>query len=435
MSKFLPPDILQISAADEVILLAGRLWDGNSSTLAGPAVIHIKGGLIAAIEFGPSAAAAATALTEAAAGFEMDNPVVKGTKLTSSWEGIQLVDCSSLTVLPGLIDCHIHLALDGRDFVKAKKRWEEPAPLAHHLQTALDSYLAEGVLVVRDGGDLPGIGFTTSRKIAAGQLRGPQVLTSGQAIRRQEKYGSFLGAGVQTLREGLAQIEALAAAGVHQIKIITSGIVSFSTYGKVGPLQFSAGELREMTAAAHNLGLKVMAHASSNQAVQVCLEGRVDSIEHGYFITVESLRAMADLGTAWVPTVAPVANQVLLSHCRENFSSEEADVITRTYQSHLDKLSLALRLGVPVAAGTDAGAGGVAHGAGLHDELVLFVQGGLSPIEALKAATSTAAQVLGVNEKWGSLEVGKAPLCIAVEGNPLDDLSALHRIHLVTLPA
>ncbi|HEX3031625.1 MAG TPA: amidohydrolase family protein, partial [Bacillota bacterium] len=339
-----------------------------------------------------------------------------------------------LTLMPGLIDCHCHLALDGLDFAKTTERWTNPEALDAQLKWELNEYLSKGVLTVRDGGDKRDIGLSTAGRVVAGELPGPLILPSGRAIYRQGRYGSFLGHGIARLSEAAAIIQQLASRGATQIKVLVSGIVSFSVYGKVGDPQFSVSELTEITRLAHSLGLPVMAHASSEEAVRISLRAGVDSLEHGYFISRDSLAALADSGITWVPTIVPVANQVVKPHLRAGYTGSEIDVISQTYREHMEKLPLADHLGVKLAIGTDAGASGVLHGQSLAEEMQLFLAGGLPMDKVLKAATSEAADTLGVSRRQGTISPGRLPRLIGVASNPLAGMDFVHNIAVILIP-
>lgn len=408
------PEILRVDREDNLILLAGRVWDGINAQLLGPTAIHIKTGKITKLENCP--------------------PGTFPGELDPIGNSARVIDFSHLTLLPGLIDCHIHLALDGVDFQQATAQWERPEDLEVRISLELERYLANGVLVVRDGGDRPGIALRTAKALQEGKLNGPQILASGQAITRKGKYGYFLGAGINSPAEAGEFMERQAGLGVSQIKIVTSGIVSFSEYGRVGPLQFSLAELGYMVDIAHQLGLKVMAHASSEEAVITCLQAGVDSIEHGYFLSTDSLKAMAHQGVAWLPTVVPVANQVLKANCRAGYTLGQVEVISRTYREHQEKLNLAHHLGVPLAIGTDAGASGVLHGYAHLEEMQLFAEAGLDTVTVLQAATSQAAKVLGLEKRYGTIAPGKVPCLLGVSVNPLEDLNFVNTIQVIVLP-
>lgn len=144
-----------------------------------------------------------------------------------------------------------------------------------------------------------------------GRIDGPEILSCGQAIYKKGRYGSFLGPGVSSLDEARQMIDSMCEQGVDWIKILVSGIVSFKEFGNVGFVQFSQTEINCLVDYAHSLGVPVMAHASSDEAVVLALNAGVDSVEHGYFLSTGSLKVMAERNIPWVPTVAPVANQVV----------------------------------------------------------------------------------------------------------------------------
>ncbi|MFZ3171386.1 MAG: amidohydrolase family protein [Carboxydocellales bacterium] len=411
------PELLRIGPQEQHTILAGGVWDGISSQLLGPTVIQLKAGRIARLEHCPVES--------------LQNRTLQQEQPTNA---DLMLDYAHLTLMPGLIDCHIHLALDGVGFSQATARWECPEALETQLAAELECYLAKGVLVVRDGGDRSGIALATAKAVKKGQLNGPLILASGQALTRKGKYGSFLGSGINSLQEAGEFIAHQAGLGVSQIKLVASGIVSFSEYGQVGALQFNSAELKFMVDYAHQLGLRVMAHASSEEAVHNCLQAGVDSIEHGYFLSTESLKAMAYQGTAWVPTVVPVANQVLKQNCRAGFTPSQVEVINRTYREHQEKLSLAHHLGVTIAIGTDAGASGVLHGQAHLEEMLLFAQAGLDKVTVLQAATCQAAKVLGLEKEYGTIAPGKLPCLLGVAVNPLENLDFIQAIRLVVLP-
>ncbi len=327
-----------------------------------------------------------------------------------------------LTLLPSLIDAHVHLALDPKAYPKAQTAAAQETDLMDRIQRDLNTMLKKGIGAVRDGGDRLGINRKVGRMIREGSLCGPRVVSTGEALRKPGSYGTFLGSGVKDLRRRLS---ALAGSENRQLKVVVSGIVSFRKYGRVEPASsFSLAELREVVMTAHMHGMKVMAHASSGEAVELAVQAGVDSIEHGYFISKRQLKDMASRGTAWVPTVIPVAVQA-----REPFNQQwraaEIDIITRTYREHMEKLDYAAGIGVPLGLGTDSGASGVRHGINLVEEMLLYAAAGLSPRAVLYAATIINANILGLDKTFGSLDVNKEPHFIAVQGNPLTDLSAV----------
>lgn len=346
------------------------------------------------------------------------------------------------TLMPSLVDAHVHLALSANG-QNNEKNIADIAPEARDITTR---FMKNGIGAVRDGGDRDNYNGRVRDIVAAenaddmektekeedakdddglGQFR---ILSPGWALRKNKKYGSFLGEGYSNREELANKLATLVEGGMDHIKVIVSGIVSFKAYGKVGSLAMSTHDLKYVSHFAREQGLKVMAHANSPEAAEMAINAGVDSIEHGYFITAEQLEKMGEKQIAWVPTIIPVAVQ--LHHPqRENWEKAEREVISRTYREHIDKLKLALDKGVPLGIGTDSGASGVIHGDFLLEEMELYRQGKLNNREILKAATIVNARILGLAETRGSLEEGKSVSFIGVRGDPLQDLSVLRQIN------
>lgn len=399
-----------LGTAGEVILRGARLFDGSEEVPPDRVDICVKNGLIEYI---------LPAGGEKPGGRDNYEPE----------HSAREIDCSGLTLLPGLVDCHVHLALDGVDFEGSLGRWEREDDLRRQLAESLKNTLRSGVLAVRDGGDRCRIGLQAHRLAGGGPP--PFICATGEALRKGGRYGSFLGRDLSG--EVGAAVREAAAAGAAQIKVLVSGIVSFEEYGRVGPLQFSREELARLVAEAHGLGLKVMAHASSAQAAALSAECGVDSLEHGYFIEEDTLRRMAEQGTAWVPTLIPVACQ-LREPLRRNHSPSRLAVIERTLYRQLKAVETAHRLGVLLGVGTDAGASGVRHGLAYVEELKLMALAGISPVNVLRCATSNGARILGLEKMLGTAAPGRPAHLVGVRGDPLADLKALEKIDAIFSP-
>ncbi|HWJ03508.1 MAG TPA: amidohydrolase family protein [Verrucomicrobiae bacterium] len=390
-------EIFNINKNVDTIVYAGAIIDDSFVELRTNVLIRINNGWITEVH---------------------DNVVPEKVK------GNNVIMLSGITLLPGFIDCHVHLALDGVDFQGSMSRWEREESWLPGIRLSLEDSWQSGLAAIRDGGDKAGIGLRARNLQRQGKLEGPRVVSSGQAICKQGYYGSFLGPGITNLVEGKQAIDRLHKQGVDLIKILVSGIVSFREYGKVGQLQFSQAELSALVSHAHSLGLSVMAHASSDAAVLLCINAGVDSIEHGYFVSEGSLEAMAQKDIAWVPTVVPVANQGK----NTTHGPDSIDVITRTYELQLKRISLAGQLGIRLGIGTDAGAAGVRHGADYFRELLLFNRAGLEPGQIIKAASGEAARICGLDKEFGSIQEGKRACLLGFNGNPLADISLLESI-------
>ena len=361
-------------------ILYNSLWDGTSSTTIDLGNLAIRQGLITNKQ---------------------------GT--TSPQQPI--LDLSAYTVIPALIDCHIHIAMPYQS---------QSSPTSH-----AQDLLYAGVAAARDAG---------AYEIGTFLFPPLTIIPTIQAISKKGFYGENLGKSVATVQEAKHMITHLASLGAKQLKVIASGIFSFSRYGQVGPPPFSAAELTSIVQHAAQYGLPVMAHASGDEAVCRCLQAGVHSIEHGYFMQQETLKRLAEQHIHWVPTLAPVAAQLKIATISASLSECEKDTIKRSLDRQMQLVAKARDLGVSIGAGTDAGARGVPHGSSLHDEVSLLHQCGLTAREALMAATSTAAKICRLPD-LGSLEPRKKSVILALSNNPLDDLGALQTPAFLCLPS
>lgn len=401
--------IISISTGDIITLRAGRVFDGHCVIPGKGVDIVMAGGKIREVR--PS------------------TPDIS----PAPEEGAEVFDLREYTVMPGLIDCHVHLALDGVDFGRSLELWRQDRLLWERVGADLLRTMQRGIVAVRDGGDREGIGLSARDKVARGAVPGPLIKSSGTALGRRGKYGSFLGPGLQGVSIPGA-VKDLARRGVDQVKVLVSGMVSFKNYRQVGPLQFEEEELREMVLEAHRLGIRVMAHASSDDAVRTAVRAGVDSLEHGYFVSEDTLKVMASAGIPWIPTLAPVAGQ-LRAPLKDRYSPGEREVIQRTYLRQQRMVKKASDLGVKIGVGTDAGATGVPHGDGFPDEILLLKEAGLTGEEILRAATSSGSAILGLEKEMGMVRPGLPPYLIAVRGNPVDDLEPLKKVEYMFLPS
>jgi len=399
-------DLLKLGNFPEVVLRAGLFIDGTGGPPVGNVSITIKNGVVRHIS--PACGA-----------------------IPRTCQDVAEIDCSDLTILPGLIDCHVHLALDGMDFKGSLERWDQEEALSHHLAEALENTLCSGIVAVRDGGDRRLIGLRAHRLAGRATVL-PLISATGGALRKKGSYGSFLGQGLAT-PDVKTRVREIATAGAAQIKVLVSGIVSFLEYGKVGPLQFSREELALLVAEAHSLGLKVMAHASSDEGAALAVRCGVDSLEHGYFISEDTLTRMGEGGTAWVPTIIPVAAQTR-EPLKHYYNPPQLGIIERTYRRQQAMVEVAHRLGVTIGVGTDAGAAGVRHGFSYVEELKLLAEAGLPLAEVIRAATANGAGILGLENQLGTVAPGMPACLIGVRGNPLVNIDNLQKTNILFIP-
>ncbi|MBT9143653.1 MAG: 5'-deoxyadenosine deaminase [Dehalococcoidia bacterium] len=350
-----------ITLSEETTINYGALWNGIDTKIAGPGTLFTV------------------------AGFITDKPGCQATSL----------DFSHLTLMPAMVDCHVHLAM--------------PYKSGDSLAVRVNKMLMAGVAAVREAGSRDETFFSDPRLLIANCCR---------AISKKGYYGSNVSKEVSSLTEALAEIKRLASQGAQHLKLITSDIFSFSQYGQTGPLPFSQTELITMTELAKKLGLAVMAHASGDEAVRRCIAAGVNSIEHGYFMQEDTLPELIKHDIAWVPTLTPVEVHLSNPELYSLLSPSEKNTISRSLERQIELVGLGGALGIRIGAGTDAGGKGVPHGSSLIKEIKLLRQAGLSGAQALKAATSEAAKIC-VFKNIGIIHPGYRALLLAVRGNPL----------------
>jgi imidazolonepropionase-like amidohydrolase len=321
-------------------------------------------------------------------------------------------DLGGCTVIPGLIDSHVHLTMTGAvDEILRTRLREAPFEVVRRMiRENLREHLRHGVVAVRDGGGCRGnaLRFARSHHERGQPVR---VLAAGRAWHRSGRYGRLIG---RPPAGGLALAEAIRQDGepADHIKIVNSGLNSLTEYGRRTSPQFDLDEMSAAVQAAAARGLSVMVHANGEASVRIAVMAGCRSVEHGFFMGRDNLTRMADRGVAWVPTA--VTMQAYAAYYRQ--AGKNPDVARRTLDHQLEQLALARRLGVNVALGTDSGSPGVHHGAAVITELGLLLQAGFTLAEAIRCASHNGARLVGA--AFGMLEKGSPATFIAVNGGP-----------------
>lgn len=259
-------------------------------------------------------------------------------------------------------ECHAHIVMDGVNYKTAMARHEhgvdETVIHAH-----FEEYRKRHITFVRDGGDAYDV---SHRAKAIAPAYGIDYRSPIFAIHKNGHYGGIVGRGFDTMAEYAKLVDAAACEGADFIKIMTTGIMDFDHYGTImvgTPLE--ASEVREMVHIAHEQGFAVMSHTNGTGPVNDAIEAGVSSIEHGNFIDEETICALAQSRTAYVPTATVARN---LIGCGDFDDAE----VTRIWEKSADNIRLAYAHGAIIALGSDAGAVGVPHGEGLLDEYSCF---------------------------------------------------------------
>ena len=264
-----------------------------------------------------------------------------------------------------MVDCHIHMVLDGENWKKALQRHAQGVdiPWVHKV---LESYRDAGFTYLRDGGDRWGVG-KTARELAP--QYGITYRTPLGNLCRAGHYGGFIGETYENFREYAALVRQHRQDGADFIKIMISGLMDFDRYGVLTHSGFAAEDIRELTHIAHEEGFSVMAHANGAETVTAAASAGVDSVEHGAYLNEEALWAMRESNTVWVPTLSTVGNL----RNKGRFSQVDVEKILR---SAMENVAAFAKMGGLIAPGTDAGAWQVPHSIGSEYRLLEEALGG-----------------------------------------------------------
>ena len=395
--------------ADTTVIHAGAFVIDAESQPRGPSTITVTDGKIVSVADGFTAAPA-QAVT---------------------------VDLKDKTVVPGMVDLHVHLTGDpGGDFWKGAvepDEWDVVVGAKNARLTAL-----AGFTTVREAGSGPASAFSLRRGTAEGFIDGPRIVAAGPSLAIVGGHGDVSGFRPEVnelLDSGFTCTGAVECAekvrlasqnGADIIKITATGGV-LSQQGRGLEAHFTSAEMQSIADTAHSLGLKVMAHAHGARGIEAAARAGIDSIEHGTYLDEAAARAMKDNGTVLVPTL--MAFKGVTERLGQGvYTPVVEDKIRDVAETARVFMGKALRWGVPIAFGTDAGVFGHGRNAG---EFALMVEQGMSHRDAFAAATTHAARVLGLENEIGRIAPGYSADLIAVEANPLDDTSTLENVDWV----
>jgi imidazolonepropionase-like amidohydrolase len=396
------------------LLHAGKLIDGISKQPRERVTVVVEGNRIAAIE----------------PGFRAGTPQDR------------VVDLAQATVLPGLMDMHVHLTEQNAPNFELSRYKMAPADYAFDGAVYAERTLKSGFTTVRDTGDvLYNVSLSLRNAINAGKVIGPRIFAAGRIIAttgghgdRTNGWGPHLLAipGIEdSIVDGPA--EAMRAVrqhykdGTNVIKItVTGGVLSIATSG-MAP-QFSDEELRAVITTAHDYGMTVAAHAHGLEGMTRAVQAGIDSIEHGTFMDRNLMELMKKKGTHYVPTISAgrwVYEQAQKPGAYPDVVRDKALAIGPQIQKTFGD---AYRAGVRVMFGTDAGV--FPHGLNGR-EFQYMVEAGMPAMEAIQSATIVPARFLKIDDRLGSVESGKTADLIAVPGDPLADITLLQRVSFV----
>lgn len=344
--------------------------------------------------------------------------------------GAEVVRADATWLIPGLMNLHVHLGLVLPGRLAAELANETDAALALRMAANARASLLAGVTTIRVPGDRRHADLALKKAIEQGQADGPRIFSAGEMVDITAGHGASgeTADGPYELRKAVRHE---ISAGASWIKIAVSGGIA-TQGGDIAAALMTPDEIQAVTDAAHRFGVKVTAHSGSPAATADAIDAGVDSIEHGYFLTREVLVKMRERGTWLVPTM--VVSQPATRPFYERIGSPPWYLarLESVGKSHWKALQTAIEEKVKIALGTDQFPFEPNDGTtATVREAEYYVQAGMMPLQALRAATSEPARLLGIEKDLGTLEVGKLADIVAVTGDPGRNISALRKIVFV----
>jgi imidazolonepropionase-like amidohydrolase len=409
----------EASAPETLLVQAGQLLDHPGEAPRGASTLVIKAGKISALR--------------------------DGFVGVDAYPGARVIDLRDKFVLPGLIDTHVHLTSDraGNEGMLAAVT-DSTASFAYEAEMNARKTLNAGFTTVRNLGDSDdGITLALRDAVAKGWVQGPRIIDAGTPISTTSGHMDGRMGFADWVRRGVPTNNVCDSAescrkavrmqigrGVDVIKIATTGGVNSVIGAGVG-VQMFGDEAKALIDTAHMYGKKVAVHAHGSDGINLALAAGADSIEHGTMLDEQGIKLFLKSGAYYVPTLSTVNGYLerLASDPNAYSPAVRAKIEWRIGVTG-KALKLAHERGVKIAFGTDAGVS--KHGRNA-DEFELMVKFGMTPAEAIKAATVNAADLLGVSDLAGSLDTGKSADLIAVAGSPLQDVKRLKAVSFVMM--
>lgn len=398
--------------AQKTILHCGKLIDGKSDQVQNRVSIIIEGNQITGVESG----------------------------YTRGGNGDSVIDLKDKTVMPGLMDMHVHIEGESSPRSQINGYVLNEADVAYDAQVYAERTLMAGFTTVRDLGG-SGVNVSLRNAINAGKVVGPRIYTAEKAIGTTGGHADPTNGSKASLmgdpgpKEGVINSYEEAKKAVRQrykngadvIKITaTGGVLSVAKDGQ-GP-QFQMDELKGIVEMANEYGFVTAAHAHGDEGMYRAVSAGINTIEHGTFMSERTMDKMKEMGTYYVPTISAGKYVVEKAKIPGFFPPVVVPKALEVGPQIQETFAAAYARGVKIAFGTDAGV--FPHGDN-GKEFIYMVEAGMSAMEAITSATMTASELLRIQDKYGSVESGKMADIVAVDGDPTQDITAMTKVAFV----
>ena len=335
----------------------------------------------------------------------------------------EVMDVSGRTVMPGMIDCHVHLSIDGDADPIGQVVGDTPAMSALRMARNAAKTLAAGVTTVRDLGAKDHIDLSFRRALDEGlATSAPRLVLSGRPVTMTGGHCWQFGRQADGVDDARRAAREQIRAGADCVKLMATGGI-LTQGNEIGAAQLEEAEMRAAIEEADKAGKLSAVHAHGASGIKNGVRAGVHSVEHAYYLDDEGIDLMLKRDVWLVPTAVAV-DLVVKNGIESGIPSDVVEKAEEAIESQRATCRNALGSGVRIAMGTDAGTPYNRHGENAQ-ELVALVSLGMSPMDAIRATTIRGAELLGLADRLGTLEVGKTADIVVVDGDPLDDISVL----------
>jgi len=349
-------------------------------------------------------------------------------------ENAEVIDLSDKFVMPGLIDCHMHMSADGGPASYDMGVYQTAGDVAFAAIPRIMSDLKAGFTTIRDCGSSYYIDVAMKKAIEAGYLQGPNMMVAGESIGSTGSHGddhfspyftnSMAAPVIVDSTDGCRKaVRYNLKHGADFIKVIaTGGVMSRGT--TIGAQQFTYEEMKAIADTCKMYGVHSAAHCHGTSGIKDAARAGITSIEHATMLDDEAIEIMLKMGTYIVPTfIAP--EMIIVNGSKAGMAEWMVEKARRSAVNHASGVYKAFKAGVPIAFGSDSGTPYNFHGKQTY-EFELMLRAGFTAEEALRAATVTAAKLLGMSDRVGTIEKGKLADIVAYDASPLDDIKVMH---------